>query len=162
MHGTQKLLSRLKQAATPEVETSTVLGNWYGNVVPWRPHVAVVVNETTLLPVFMPLAPAKTMLDRFPQQLAAVLTKLYVPKAFIDNELAQMSKVRTAKTANRVIVGSMNEFIKMASYRRFADNGVNPDLVELSTWLAATPCGPLRKRKVYPDRELAALIKTHS
>jgi hypothetical protein len=35
----------------------------------WRPQVTLLVNERTLLPVFVPPAPASTLLSRFQEPL---------------------------------------------------------------------------------------------
>lgn len=122
--------------------------------------VAVFVNETTLLPVFLPLAPAATLLERFPEQLGAVLTRLQVPAEFIAAELAEMGTSAAAKTASRSVLGSMNDFVSMADHYR-ESRDMTPDLLDLSVWLSNTPCSPLDKRHGSPDRELASLVKTH-
>jgi hypothetical protein len=86
------------------------MGQWYATAMFWKPQVALFVNEPTLLRVLMPLAPAATLLARFPQQAAAVLAAHGVPVAVIDEEQRQMRHRRLAKTANRSVVGIMNEF----------------------------------------------------
>ena len=52
LHCTQKLLARIKRpvAPTPPAPTTT-LGNWYATALLWKPQVALLVNERTLLPV---------------------------------------------------------------------------------------------------------------
>jgi hypothetical protein len=50
----------------------------------------------------------------------------------------------------------MNEFTFLAD--TFRDGSPKPDLLDLALRLAATPCGPLYKSHVSPDRELAARI----
>lgn len=64
----------------------------------WKPQVALLVNEKTLLPVLMPLAPATDFETRFPARLASVLTAHGMPQQFIDHEIAQMNEVQYAKT----------------------------------------------------------------
>jgi Domain of unknown function (DUF6933) len=134
------------------------MGQWYATAMFWKPQVALFVNEPTLLPVLMPLVPATTLLARFPQQLAAVLTAHGTPDAVIDEEQEQMHDRRLAKTANRSVVGIMNEFTFLAE----ADRGDTPapDLLALAMRLATTPCGPLYSKHVSPDRELAALLRS--
>ena len=106
----------------------------------------------------MPLAPAATLLARFPQQVAAVLAAHGTPDAVIDEEVRQMRDRRLAKTANRSVVGIMNEFTFLAEAYR-GDTAV-PDLLALAMRLAATPCGPLYSKHVSPDRELDALLRS--
>lgn len=66
IHGTKKLLDRVKRPVVEPVDVpSTMLGNWYANALMWRPQAALFVNEVTLLPVFVPLAPAKGLAERF-------------------------------------------------------------------------------------------------
>ena len=156
---TKKLLGRIGPPSLDEGEQSTTLmGQWYATALLWKPQVALFVNEPTLLPVLMPLAPAATLLARFPQQLAAVLTAHGTPAAVIDEEQRQMRDHRLAKTANRSVVGIMNEFAFLAqSYR--GDIAV-PDLLALAIRLATTPCSPLYSKHVSPDRELTALLRS--
>jgi hypothetical protein len=157
VRATKKLLDRIGPPSLDEGEQSTTLmGQWYATAMFWRPQVALFVSEPTLLPVLMPLAPAATLLARFPQQLAAVLAAHGTPAAVIDEEQRQMRDRRLAKTANRSVIGIMNEFTFLAeSYRR---DTPAPDLPALAMHLATTPCGPLYSKHVSPDRELAALL----
>jgi hypothetical protein len=124
----------------------------------WRPRVALLVNETTLLPVLMPLAPATTMPARVADQVATVLAAHNASDATIQAELQRMREWRIAPTANRSIVGVMNEFTFLAGTYR-ADT-TRPDLLDLAVRLAATPYSPLYQRHVSPDRELAALLQS--
>lgn len=121
---------------------------------------ALVVNERTLLPVLLPLAPAATLAQRFPialrDVLRDVLRALDMPAQFIDSEISGMSEVVYAKTANRSVLGVMNEFVFLADGYRDQDGSVNP--VALSLKLAGTPCGPLYKGAVFPDKALRELV----
>jgi hypothetical protein len=155
VRATKELLDRLgPPGPTAELGSTTLLGDWYATVWFWRPQVALLVSEVTLLPVLMPLAPAATLLQRFGRQLELVLAAHGTPAEFIDGELREMGQVRVAKTASRSVVGIMNEFGHLADAWRQAE----PDLVALARRLAAAPCGPLYQRHVSPDRELAALV----
>ena len=90
IHATRKLLDRVKQPVrAPVAEPLTALGNWYATAMAWRPRqVALLVSERTLLPVLMPLAPASSLIDRFPGCLAAVLERLEAPQGFVAQEVA--------------------------------------------------------------------------
>jgi Domain of unknown function (DUF6933) len=158
VRATKKLLDRIGPPNLGEREQSTTLmGQWYATAMFWKPQVALFVNEPTLLPVLMPLAPAATLLARFPQQLAAVLAAHGTPDAAIDEEQRQMRDRRLAKTANRSVVGIMNEFTFLAG--AYSGDTPAPDLQALAIRLAATPCGPLYNKHISPDRELAALLR---
>jgi len=155
---TKKLLDRIGPPAMPDGERSTTqLGQWYATALSWRPQVALLVNEPTLLPVLMPLAPAATLPRRAAGQIAAVLAAHAAPDAVVDEELRQMRDYRIATTANRSVVGIMNEFSRLAEIHR--DHEPRPDLIDLALRLATTPCSPLYHRNVSPDRELTAFLR---
>ncbi len=157
VRATRKLLQRLGPPI-PQDQTSTgLLGDWYATYLPWRPRqVALLVNERTLLPLLMPLAPAATFLDRFPDELSALLKAHLIPGSVIAVEVAATRNARLATTANRSLLGSMNEFAFLAEAHRA--EGASTDLLELSLTLASTPCSPLYSRHVSPDREVTALL----
>ena len=163
VRATRKLLQRLRRAPVADGdESTTLLGDWYATLLPWRPRqVALLVNERTLLPVVMPLAPATTLLDRLPDHVVAVLGAHGAPEPLITAEAEHMRQGRVAPTANRSIVGSINEFAYLADVYR-SDYPADPDLLDLSLRLSTVPCGPLYARHVSPDHELAALLRDHS
>jgi hypothetical protein len=158
IRGTKKVLDRLPgiERAREEDRSTTRLGDWYVNVLFWRPQVALFVSESTLLPVLVPFAPATTLLDRFPGSLLTHLQAHGAPRDFTRVELAEMQPCRVGKTASRSVLGVMNEFGFLAGAHNQAGES---DLLALSMALAETPCGPLYKRHVSPDRELAALLR---
>jgi hypothetical protein len=156
VHATKKLRDRLKSApyATSELSPGA-LGAWYATAVFWRPQVALFVNEVTLLPVLVTLAPAATVVERFAAALAEVLVTHGASSDFVADEIAAMAEWRVAKTANRSVVGVMHEFAYLG--KAYCD-GSATDLHELSVRLSATPCGPLFQKEVSPDGELRALL----
>lgn len=160
IHATKKLRDRVKATLAEAVEQpSAVLGNWYATALFWKPQVALFVNEATLVPVLVPLAPAATLAERFPVQLEAVLNALGTDPRFVAAERAEMGGSRWAKTANRSVVGIMNEFSFLTEADRAHERST--DLVKMAMRLAGTPCSPLYKRHTFPDRELAALVTAH-
>jgi hypothetical protein len=157
VRATKKLLDRLGPVTLESGQTSTTrLGDWYASAWAWRPQVALFVSEATLFPILMPLAPAATLLARFPDGLAQALAAHDVPEAFITQELSRMQDVRMGKTASRSVLGIMNEFTFLAQTMR---GDTTTDLTDLARWLARTPCSPLFKRHGSPDRELRALVE---
>lgn len=159
VRATKKLLDRLGPPTLQEGEESTaLLGQWYATAVFWKPQIALLVNEPTLLPVLMPPAPTATLPTRIGQQIITVLAAHGVPDTILDEERQHMRDCRTAKTANRSVLGVMNEFTHLAEAYRDTEPG--HDLLDLALRLATTPCGPLYRTNVSPDRELAALLRT--
>jgi len=74
-----------------------------GRVVRNRPVLAApgrpVVNEPTLLPILMPLAPAATLPARIPQQIAAALSAHGAPASIVDEEARRMREWRLGPTS---------------------------------------------------------------
>jgi len=155
VHGTRKFLDRVKGPVNAGDEKSTTeLGDWYATVLFWKPQVALFVNELTLVPVLVPMAPAVTVLDRLVPSVAAVLRAHGLGPLLVDNEVAEMMEQRLTTTQNRSMVGIMNEFAYLGEVYVRSNDAI--DLPALSLRLAKTPCGPLYARHGSPDRELVA------
>lgn len=116
----------------------------------------LLVNESTLLPVLMPLAPARTRPTRIADHVSAVLLAHQVPAGIVDQERRHMQACQFGTTRNRSTVGVMIELVRLAEIHHDDDPAV--DLMELAVRLARTPCSPLYSRNVSPDRELAATV----
>jgi len=157
IRGTKKLRDRMKSApaASPDDESTTVLGDWFATALFWKPQAALLVNSQTMIPVFTPLAPAGKLLDRAPDAIAEVLRAHGVPDDVTAAERVEMSKVLIAPTNDRQIVGVMNEFA-------FQGEGVwrrhDPDLFSMSMRLSELILGPLMSRHDTPADELAAFF----
>lgn len=153
VRGTQKLRDRVGGHAVDDDATSTgVLGDWFATALFWKPQVALLVNSRTFLPVFTPLAPAKTLLIRVPSEIATILDLHGVDRASVDAEEKEMQPTGIAPTNDRRVVGVMNEFAFLGE--RFYEG----DLRALSLRVARTPVGPLREGGGSPDRALAAMF----
>lgn len=160
VRGTKRFLDRAgKVDAADERPSTSVLGDWYATVWFWRPQVALFVNDRTLLPVLIPMAPAATIVQRFVAGMPETFGDYGFDPWFVEAEVGQMTAHRLAKTASRSVLGVMNEFKFMAdNHLHHADD---VELQELALWLARTPCGPLHKSHVSPDRELRAVVAEH-
>ena len=154
LRGTKKLRDRVKGApAAGGDESTTALGDWFANALFWRPQVALLVNGRTLLPVFMELAPATTLLDRASAAIEAVLRRHGVDDPFLAAERDAMSEVRVAPTNDRSVLGVMNEF---AFHGEWLFKEGQRDLEALSLRMASLIVGRLSNGS--PDRELAAVV----
>jgi hypothetical protein len=159
VRATKKLL-RLTGPATASGQDrgTTLLGPWYATVLFWRPRVVLLVNESTLMPMLVPLAPASTLTSRVAEQVITVLVDHHASAAIIDQERGHMQTCQWGVTANRSVVGVMTDFARLAEIHHDADPAM--DLVGLAVRLAGTPCGPLYSRNIKPDGELAATLRT--
>ena len=115
---------------------------------------ALLVNERTLLPVLMPLAPSSTLTERIAAEVSRVLGMHGAGEEFVATELAEMAEVNLAKTANRRAVGTMNEFAFLA--QTYCEDMDTVDLQVLSMRLAETPCGTIKHQS--PDQLIQQVI----
>ena len=83
-----------------------------------------------------------------------VLQHLGIPKSDVERENAQMDAVVFSKTANRQVTGVMVDFAKALEF--YVEDGAS--LVDLSLRLAETPCSPLYKTTISPDRTTITLF----
>ncbi len=143
VRGTKKFLDRVGRPVPDPPASSTVLGDWYANVVFWRPQVALFVNATTFVPVLMTLAPARAVVDRFPVVMAEVFAALAVDPWFVAAESTEMRSAALAKTASRQVLGVMTEFTFTAEHTISTGRSDPADLVGLSVWLANLIVGPI-------------------
>lgn len=160
VRATKKLRRRLGTGRPHDGEPSTtLLGGWYATALPWRPRqLILLVNEQTLLPVLLQLAPSATAPSRIGPEIAATLTAHHAPAAIVEGELGQMNDCRFAPTANHSVVGIMNEFAFLADVYRRDDPDF--DLLHMAVKVASTPCSPLYRRHASPDRELQAFLRS--
>lgn len=157
VRGTKKLRDRLRGAPQAgDRESTTQLGDWFANALFWKPQVALFVNSRTMVPVFVPLAPAATLLDRAPAAIADILRRHGVPDQILTAELEAMGDTAIAPTDDRQLVGVMNEFAFQAENIRARTPAI--DLAELSMRLSQLLVGPLQHRHGTPAGELQALV----
>lgn len=67
--------------------------------------------------------------------------------------MALMQEVSHAKTGNRSVLGIMTQFAYQIESKTDRD-----DLLALSLKLSRTPCGPLYKGAIFPDKALKELV----
>ncbi|HYS79837.1 MAG TPA: hypothetical protein VEM76_03970 [Anaeromyxobacteraceae bacterium] len=143
---TGKLLKRLHTSPVVDIEQPTTrLGDWYATLVyDHREQFVLCVSERSLLPVVVPAKEARTLAPRFRDTVAELLARLGVSPADIERERAEMADVRVGRTASRQVLGSMNDFLRMFSWR-----APGRSLLDESRQLAEAPCGPIGMRS--PD-----------
>jgi hypothetical protein len=113
---TQKLLVRLKQVGdVSPVESTTRLGDWYGNVlrIGRRQHL-LFISERSRLPVILPIGESKRLSTVFPDTVCERLANVGVNPEDIAAERARMSEIAFGRTRNRSLLGTLNDFAFMA------------------------------------------------
>jgi len=141
---TQKLLVRLRQSGdTPVVESTTRLGDWYGNILRLgRRQYLLFISERSQLPVVLPIGEGKRLTTVFPDAVCDVLATVGIAAVDIAEERARMSEMAFGRTRNRSLLGTLNDFAFMAQVR----NARRPEPEtpeELIRFLARTPILPL-------------------
>lgn len=161
IHGTQKLLNRLPgSACSGSVSAVEPMHNWYATAWFWRPQLVLLVHETTLFPVVMPLAPAQSLGARMAEWVELTLRMAGLDAAQVDLavELLRGQPVQLAKTSNRSVVSVMSQWSFDAEASRRYHNITDP--VVLALRLADTPTSPLYKSHVFPRAAMQALLQS--
>jgi hypothetical protein len=141
---TQKLLVRLKQVGNlPPVESTTRLGDWYGNIlrIGRRQHL-LFISERSRLPVVIPIRQAKQLRTVLPDAVCQMMAAVGVAAQDIAEEHSRMSELAFGRTRNRSLLGTLNDFAFMAQCAG-AKRTEPESPEELMQFLAQTPILPL-------------------
>ena len=121
-----------------------------------RPQQLVVcISERTLLPVIVPAKDIQRLPDRIAAAVAEILRKIGVAEEDVDAEIAEMQTADFSKTANRRLLGSLNDFVFHVQHGA----AMHPELTlgERALRLARMPCAVLDF--AYPsEAALAAFV----
>ena len=117
---TKNLLARFKHDGDPPpVESTTRLGDWYGNILRiGHRQMLIFISERSRLPVVIPMKESKRLDVVFPDPVCEVLAAAGVSASDIASEQLQMSEIAFGPTRNRSLLGTLNDFAHMA---RFTD-----------------------------------------
>ena len=140
---TQKLLRRLgRPVVANPARSSTILGDWYADILfTQHCHVVLCVSENARLPIVLLARELRTLDQRLPIAVGAVLRDLQVNEFAVARELAGMETLTVARTASRSILGTINDFAIAVTWAIAETPGIN--LHQLSLKLSETPVGPL-------------------
>jgi hypothetical protein len=155
---TRKLLGRLHASPDPvDAPSTTVLGDWYATILMVRPaHLVLLVNERSRLPIVLPARELSTLLERIPDAVADTLSDLGVESHAIEREREEMRNIVCAPTANRSVVGAMNEFVFLIQLLR--EDGPLPHSRALSYRLTDNLVGVGKRDYVHPRDEVRRLL----
>ena len=137
-------------------KSTTALGDWYLKLLFTRPQRLLLgVSERSRLAIVLPAMKLGTLATRFQDALEPVLKDLQISSAAIAVERAAMSETVFAKTIDRHVLGSLNEFAFAVEWAR--RDRPTESLHALNLWLAETPILPL---KDFPDRMTRRLLES--
>ena len=155
---TQKLLRRVsEQPNVSPPRPTTLLGDWYANILFSKPQQLVVfVSERTLLPVMVPLKESHTVPGRLAAAVRDVLKALGVAPNLAEREYTEMQQFCYGRTENKRVLGSLNEFMFELTY--IIHHRPNEPLLDRSLFLARSPSKPIGYNS--PDRATLQLFGT--
>lgn len=156
---TKKLLGRLPPRSDREDEeraSDTRLGDWTAHLLfIGRQQIVLGVNNRTLLPVLLPIAPNKTFLPRFVEAAGEMLMAIGIEdRSAMLAEMRAMGECIVTPANDRRVLGTINDFgrtLGIAVERH--------PLPEVALLLATIPCSPIGME--YPKdvaRELFARV----
>lgn len=140
---TQRLLKRLRVKPSSDLPApSSRLGDWYATpFAVGHLRLTMCVSEKALLPTFVRSQSLANLLPEFREAVVAVLRQIGVRETDLQAERHHLANIAIGPTANRSVLGSMNDFAVLG--RSFVERRGGIDLVSLALDLADAPCGPL-------------------
>jgi hypothetical protein len=153
---TRKLLDRgaPKPLVAPAPST-TLLGDWYANILFVRPEYLVLcLSEKTLLPVIVSAKDVKRLPQRVTEAAREVMISLGIPAAAVELEVNEMQNGYLAPTANRKVLGCLNDFMFHLEYEYRERPGLT--LLERALRLANMPSSALEF--LFPSEATRALF----
>ena len=134
---TSRVLKRLGAVPSSTAITATNrLGDWYAGWVPLRRPLVMFMNERSLLVVLVHAAPIGTLLDRWLEATRELLVALEFPESEVKREIDAMRSPIIGATANRRILGCLNEATQMLKWMRARGDAAR--LRDAETFLADT------------------------
>lgn len=162
LRGTQKVLRYLSAPVDPPLESSTALGDWYVNriVVDHQP-LLLLVSSTSLLAILVAARDVRGLPQRLPEIVTERLSGLDVDPRWINAEIGAMDPVVVAKTCDRSVLGTMNDFARLVPFYLHRHQGETTPLQAVAKQLGKTPCRATRSMPevIFPtmkSRELLA------
>ena len=153
---TRKVAKRLTLTPGADTQQSTNrLGDWYANLLNvGHRRMIHCVSEKSLLSIVLPAKDLRHFPSRVPDSVRSLLSRLGVPAAIIETEVAAMLPMLVGLTCSRSVVGSMIDLGRQAEFLLAADR---PPVADLELALAGVPCLQL-KPDPFPFRAAGLLL----
>jgi uncharacterized protein DUF6933 len=115
---TQKLQKALDIRPADELAPATnALGAWYGNVIDTHAGGLVVFcNARTFLSVAVPVIHIEQLIPLFVARVYNLLRLIEIPVPLAMGEIATYDSIQFAKTADRSVLGSLNQIVQVFKY----------------------------------------------
>lgn len=137
---TASLAKRMKiRLQTNEQSSTTCLGDWYAlDIVLSRKQFILCVSSKPRLAVVMEAAPYATFPERLSDAVTEVLRAIGVNESSIQEERAAMDKIVLAKTLNKSILGTLNDYRFQLEVADQMDKFTLDDTLKMSMYLSKT------------------------
>lgn len=162
LRGTTKVLRYISAIDITPSESTTALGDWYANrLVVARQPILLLVSANSLLAALVPARDVQGLPSRLMTVIGDRLRRLGVREALVAAEVAAMETVSVAKTSNRSVLGTLNNFATLIPFYLDPGYHVDPSLMFAEARLGETPCRASRPfaECIFPDRKTAELLE---
>ncbi|MBK8202510.1 MAG: hypothetical protein IPK68_09440 [Bdellovibrionales bacterium] len=135
---TASLAKRMKiKLQSTDLKSTTKLADWYAlDLVLDRKQLILCVSSVSRLAVIMEAAPYATFPQRLCDLVTEVLRAIGVNESSIQEERIQMDEIQLAKTENKSILGSMNEYrFQLEAWNQMGRMNLS-DTLEMSMYLS--------------------------
>ena len=155
---TKKLRNYLEIGITKELKpTSSIMGDWYANLVPTvAGDLILFTNQKTLLSAILPVSEISEFEALFVLRVVNVFGLIGIPVDIARGEIKKFFPIQYAKTDNRSILGTMNDYAYQLQMWAELSSEENPlSLSDVEYELSQNPCGAMNYRSpIEVTREL--------
>jgi hypothetical protein len=155
---TKKLRIYLGIESQRELEpTTSRLGDWYANIIPTVVGDFILfTNQKTLLSAILPASEIDDFEALFVLRVVNVFGLIGIPVDIVREEIKQFLPIQYAKTDNRSILGTMNDYAYQLQIWAELSSEENPlSLSDVEYDLSQNPCGAMNYRSpIEVTREL--------
>jgi hypothetical protein len=141
--------------------STTALGDWYAKrVVVDRKPLVVLVSSKSLLAIVISARDLRSLPDRLPELVASRLRRHDVDRRLIEREVAAMSPVVIAPTADRSVIGIMIQIANELPAHLEIGAWDESTLPIVEAQIAQTPwhAGRRQDEVIWPDRAIHDLL----
>ncbi len=162
LRGTKRVLRYLSAIDESPNESTTALGDWYANrLVVARQPILLLVSANSLLAALVPARDVRGLPSRLATLVGGRLRRLGVREGLVEAEVRAMESVSVAKTSDRSVLGTMNEFVRAIPFYMDPGYHVGPTLEFAEGRLEETPCRASKSfdECIFPDRKTVELLE---
>ena len=162
LRATQKVLRYLPAPSVVDSDSDTALGDWYANRVVFNRHpFLLLVSARSLLATIIPARDVRDFPLRLADTVSHRLRRLGVAEHWVERESEAMQDVVVAKTNDRSVLGTMNDFANIIPFYLGESRMRESLLWAVEEKLAEIPCRVTRRLQdsIHPARKAVELLE---